>query len=164
MVKYSASPPVIDGVISVSEYALASPAQEAFFLTGSNKKPSPSRYSLMALWDDQCLYVAFWCSDTGIPSQEGFPGDNITQTWPGFIFKGLYEDVTFLFDPGNPADNVHDKEKGDSYQISVQLVNGIRPAGISKPPYLFTEARYNSLFGGATWRPTDIAVGVNLAG
>jgi len=161
VVNYTKMPPVIDGILSPGEWVGASPAQGDFRLLGSGA-PAQHKYSLQALWDDTNLYIALTSSETDIPSQEGFPGDDATNTWPGFVFRDKYEDVEFFFDPGDLADNVSDENKGDSYQIAVQLVNGVRPAGTVQPPYLFTAARYNTLYGGITWNPGDIAVAVNL--
>ncbi len=162
VVNYTTRPPVQDGILSPGEYADASPAQGNFYLLGTGT-PAPDKYTLQALWDEHNLYAALWCSDTDVPSQDGFPGDDAIGSWPGFTFKGEYEDVEFLFDPGSLKDNVFDSKLGDSYHIAVQLVKGVRPAGTVSPPYLFTAARYNSLHRGIEWNPEDIAVGVNLS-
>lgn len=161
-VHYTVNPPRIDGVLSPGEWNQAAPPQ-GDFRTLQKGRPASHQYRLQALWDDQHLYIGFWCSDTMIPSQEGFPGDDAINTWPGFIFKDQYEDVEFLFDPGNIQENrAPGTDTNDCYHIAVQLVNGMRRAGTSQPPYLFTAARYNSLFQGISWNPTDIAVGVNI--
>lgn len=162
VVNWTAKPPVMDGNITPDEWAQASPPQGNFRLIGSGA-PAPHDYALQALWDDTNLYVALKCSDKDVPSQQGFPGDDYTGSWPGFIFKGnAFEDVEFVFDPGNLKDNIFNETFGDSYQIAVQLVEGMRPAGAVQPPYLYTAARYNALYGGLSWNPTDVAVGVSL--
>jgi len=162
VVNWTAAPPVLDGNIAPEEWAQASPPQGGFRLLGSGA-PAPHEYALQALWDETNLYVSLKCNDKDVPSQQGYPADDFSDSFPGFVFKGsVYEDVEFIFDPGNLEDNIFNESSGDSYQIAVQLVEGMRHAGAVQPPYLFTAARYNSLNGGTSWNPKDIAVGVSL--
>jgi hypothetical protein len=152
-VNYTSTPPTIDGVVGASEWNAAEPRQAEFRLlrTAAPGTLATEDVGFRALCDDNNLYVLVTTNDPDFSTAAATADDSITYS----------DDVEFFIDPGDLNENKGGDTEDDSYQIAVPMITGVRAAGAAGPPFIATAARYDTNFGGLTWNPTHIAVGVN---
>jgi hypothetical protein len=152
-VNYTTTPPTINGVVGAGEWDAAEPRQAQFRLlrTAAPGTLATEDVGFQALCDDTNFYILVTTNDPDFSTAAASADDSITYS----------DDVEFFIDPGELNENKDGDTEDDSYQIAVPMITGVRAAGAAGPPFIATAARYDAQFGGLTWNPTHIAVGVN---
>jgi hypothetical protein len=147
------SPPTMDGVISAGEWDAAEAAQGQFRLlrTAAPGSFSTEDIGFQALCDDTNLYVLVTTDDSDFSGAGATADDSMT----------FDDDVEIFWDPGDLSENKGGDSEDDTYQIAIPMISGTRAAGAAGPPYILHAARYDATFGGTSWNPVNVALGVD---
>lgn len=165
-VNYTATPPVIDGVRGSSEWAGAFADAGNFRLlrTAPPGTPATENITWQALYDSEAIYLILQTDFTGLQGSTIFTDDTVPNP----------DDVNIFFspnrndEPNEPPPDGTPSSSGrteDSYQIIVSIAPGTssRISANPGPPGLYTQARYDALFGDlvtGSWAPQGIEFAV----
>lgn len=155
-VNFTSSPPTMDGVVSAGEWDDAEARQAEFRLlrTTAPGTLTSEDVGFQALFDNTNLYVVVTTNDSDFSGAGATADDSMT----------FNEDVEIFWDPGDLNENKGGDTEDDTYQIAIPMITGTRAAGAAGPPYITHAARYDATFGGLTWNPVNVALGVNATG
>lgn len=166
VVNYTANPPVIDGVRSSGEWTGASAAAGNFRLlrTAPPGSPATENITWQALFDSEAIYLILETNFSGLQGSGNFTDDTVPNP----------DDVNIFFnpnrndEPNEPPPDGTPSSSGrteDSYQIIVSIAPGTwsRISANPGPPGLYTQARYDALFGDlvtGSWAPQGVEFAV----
>jgi hypothetical protein len=160
-VQFTTSAPLVNGVIAPGEYTTTEPLAGGFRLLRTPPPGSVSPESIQwgAVWDLSALYIYvegnYTTTGTG---GTAFTGGELTAD--DMLATG--DDIEFFLDPNRDGEpNNAGDTNDDSYQIIIPLFpgTGTRDSSNPGPPYFYTQARTNALFGdnvSPPWNPTGV--------
>lgn len=160
-VQFTTSPPTIDGVVGPTEYTTTEPLASAFRLlrTTPPGSPSPETIQWAAVWDLSALYIyAVGNYTTTGTGGTAFTGGELTAD--DALATG--DDIELFLDPNRDGEpNAAGDSNDDSYQIIIPLFpgTGTRDSTNPGPPFFYTQARTNALFGdnvSPPWNPVGV--------